>query len=153
MIKRLLIATICFAGVFMSSYGDEQKTITLNNNGHHSETIKLAYGNVFVSLINVDVNDNVEVSVELENEPESNTLYLFDRAYDEKSLKKLSPSITYDKVFGGTKGKRNIDSCPEIKFPTRIPPSEKKRLFNLSGTDQSPLVCKLPIYEEDSLKL
>ena len=100
MIKRLLIATICFAGVFMSSYGDEQKTITLNNNGHNSETIKLAYGNVFVSLINVDVNDNVEVSVELENEHESNTLYLFDRAYDEKSLKKLSPSITYDKVFG-----------------------------------------------------
>lgn len=146
MIKRLLLATICFAGAFLPSSGDEQKKITLNNDDHNTETIKLAYGNIFVSIKNVDENDNVEVSIELENEHESNTLYLFDRAYDEKSLKKLSPSITYDKVFGGTKGKREIDKCPEIKFPTRIQSSERTILFNLSGTDKSPLVCKLPIY-------
>ena len=112
MIKRVFIAAYIVLMTYLPSLADEQKKITLNNNDHTSETIELAYCNIFVSLKNVDENDNAEILIELENIHESNTLLLFDRAYDEKTLKKIYPSIRYDKVFGGSKGKRYIKLIP-----------------------------------------
>ena len=118
MIKRIFLTSLLVVGSFLTSFADEQKKIILNNSDHTKETIELAYCNIFVSL--KDVDDNVEITVELENIHESNTLILFERAYDEKTLKKMSPSITYDKVFGGSKGKRYIDACTELRFTNKI---------------------------------
>ena len=146
MIKRIFLTALFVVGTFLTSFADEQKKITLNNNDHTSETIELAYCNIFVTLKNVDENDNAEILIELENIHESNTLLLFDRAYDEKTLKKIYPSIRYDKVFGGSKGKRYIDVCPDIKFTYKINPSGRIQLFVKTGNDKAPLVCKLPIY-------
>ena len=146
MIKRIFLTALFVVGTFLTSFADEQKKITLNNNDHTSETIELAYCNIFVTLKNVDENDNAEILIELENIHESNTLILFERAYDEKTLKKMSPSIRYDKVFGGSKGKRYIDICPDIKYTNQIKSSEKTKLFVKTGSEKTPLTCKLPIY-------
>ena len=146
MIKRIFLTALFVVGTFLTSFADEQKKITLNNNDHTSETIELAYCNIFVSLKDVDDNDNAEIAIELENIHESNTLLLFERAYDEKTLKRMYPSITYDKVFGGSKGKRYIDICPDIKYTNQIKSSEKTKLFVKTGSEKTPLTCKLPIY-------
>lgn len=146
MIKRIFLTALLVLMTSLASFADEQKKITLNNSDHTTETIELAYCNIFVSLKNVDDNDNVEITIELENVHESNTLLLFERAYDEKTLKKMSPSITYDNVFGGSKGKRYIDVCPDLKFTNKVNTSEKTKLFVKTGTEKAPLICKLPIY-------
>lgn len=146
MIKRLFFIALFVVGTFLASYADEQKKIILNNDDHRTETIELAYCNIFVSLTDVDDNDNAEITVELENIHESKFLLLFERAYDEKTLKKMYPSIRYDKIFGGSKGTRYIDVCPGINSTNKIRSSERRRLFVKSGTDKAPIVCKLPIY-------
>lgn len=146
MIKRLCIAALLVFTTSLLSFADEQKEITLNDDNHRKETIELGYGNLFVSLKNADNDGNTEIKIELENTHESNTLLLFDRTYNEKTLKKMFPSIRYDKVFGGSKGERYIDICPEIKSTIRIKPSFKKELFVKTGIVNAPIVCKLPIY-------
>lgn len=146
MIKRVFITALLVLATSLASFADEQKKITLNNSNCTTETVELAYCNIFISLKDVDDNDNAEITIELENVHESNTLILFERAYNEKTLKKMSPSIIYDKVFGGSKGKRYIDVCPDLKFTNKIKSFEKTKLFVKTGTEKAPLVCKLPIY-------
>lgn len=143
MINRLLLLTLCFVGVFLSASADERKKITLNNDNHSSETIELGYGNIILSL-KVDQYENVIVSVELENTFETNTLVLFDIPFNEKALRKHH--ISYDKGFGGSRGKRWIDACLKIQETKRVLPTEKVRLFSLSGTDNPTFKFQLPIY-------
>lgn len=145
MMKRVFIAALLVLATSLTSFADEQKKIILNNSDRKKETVELAYCNIFVSL-DVDDNDNAEITIELENVHESYTLILFEIAYDEKKLKKMSPSITYDKVFGGSKGKRYIDVCPDIRNTNQIKSSEKTKLFVKTGSEKTPLTCKLPIY-------
>lgn len=146
MIKRICITVLLVLATSLASFANKQHKITLNNSDHTIEIVELGYCNIFVSLKDVDNNDNAEITIELENVHESNTLILFERAYDEKTLKKMSPSITYDKVFGGSKGKRYIDVCSDIRYTNQIKSSEKTKLFVKTGTENTPLICKLPIY-------
>ena len=146
MIKRVFITALLVLATSLASFADEQKKITLNNNDHKSETIELAYCNIFVSLKDVDANDNAKITIELENVHESYTLILFDRAYDEKTLKRMPTSITYAKNYGGSKGERYIEECPEIRSPNYIKPSKKTTLFDKTGSENTPLTCKLPIH-------
>lgn len=146
MIKRVFITALLVLATSLASFADEQKKITLNNNDHKSETIELAYCNIFVSLKDVDANDNAEITIELENVHESYTLILFDRAYDEKTLKRMPTSITYAKNYGGSKGERSIDACPDIRDINKIKPSEKTKLFVKTGSENTPLTCRLPIH-------
>ena len=146
MIKRVFIAAYIVLMTYLPSLADEHKEITLNDVDRKTETVELSYCNIFVTLKNVDENDNAEILIELENIHESNTLLLFDRAYDEKTLKKMSTSIRYDKCYPGSKGERNIDVCPDIREPNKIKPSEKTKLFVKTGSEKTPLTCKLPIY-------
>lgn len=146
MIKRIFLIALFVVGTFLASFADEQKKIILNNNDHTTEIIELANCNIFVSLTDVDDNDNAEVTIEMENIQESKFLLLFERAYDERTLRKMDPSIRYDKIFGGSKGKRYIDVCSGINSTNNIYPSERRRLFVKAGTDKAPIICKLPIY-------
>lgn len=147
MINRIILIVVFVVGTFFTSFAENiQKKIILNNDDHTTETIEFAYCNIFVSLADVDENDNAKISIELENIHESKFLLLFERAYDEKTLKKMYPSIRYDKIFGGSKGMRYIDVCPDIKSTNKIRSSEKTRLFVKTGTDKASIVCKLPIY-------
>ena len=146
MIKRVFIAAYIVLMTYLPSLADEQKKITLNNDDRTTETVELSYCNIFVTLKNVDENDNAEILIELENIHESNTLLLFDRAYDEKTLKEMPTSIRYDKCYPGSKGERYIDVCPDIREPNKIKPSEKTKLFVKTGSENTPLTCRLPIY-------
>ena len=147
MIKRVFITALLVLAISLTSFADEQKKITLNNDDRTTEIVELGFCNIFVSLKDVDNNDNVEIAIEVENVHESNSLILFDKAYDERTLKKMSPSsITYDKIYGGSKGQRSIDNCPLITETRQIMSSQKRPLFVMTGNEKTPLRCRLPIY-------
>ncbi|WP_455663859.1 hypothetical protein [Phocaeicola sp.] len=145
MIKKLLFLTM-FIFAAISTYADEQFKVKLDNDNHSKETIELPYCNIFLAMSEAAEDGNVHVSVEMENLDESNVLILFDRAYIEKVLKKMRPSITYDKIFGGTKGRRTIESCKGLKNVLLVPASEKYKVLDLPGKDGEVLVCRIPIY-------
>ena len=115
MIKKISILFVLLFSLITSSFADEQRKVKLDDDKHNKETIEVANFNIFLKLIDVEENGNVKVKVELENLDESKGLSLFERAYDEKTLKKMRPKIKYDKIFPGSKGKRLIDACDNIK--------------------------------------
>lgn len=146
MMKRIYLTALFVVASIITSFADEQKKITLNDKDHKTELIELAYCNIFVSLKDVDDNDNAQIAVELENTHESYILLLFDRAYDEKTLKKMSTSISYDKSYPRSMDRCDIDACQDINRTIGLNPSQKTNLFSKSCTVNSPVVCRLPIY-------
>lgn len=146
MIKKLLFLGMFLFAAAASMYADEQFKIKLDNDNHNKETIELPYCNIFLSMGEEADDGSVKISVKVENMGESNVLILFDRAYIEKTLKKMRPSISYDKIFGGTKGRRTIESCQGLNNVLLIPASEKRNLFDLSGKDKETAICRIPIY-------
>ena len=143
--KKLLIFVTFFFLAAISTFADEQKKVKLDD-GHTKEQVRLGYCNVFVTRADIDDDGNAKVTVEIENLDESNVIILFGHAYPEKELKKLSPSITFDKNFPGTKGQRNIDTYREARNVLFIEPSEKIMLPELSVRSTEPQLCRLPIY-------
>lgn len=126
-------------------FADEQKKVKLDDD-HTKEQVRLAYCNIFVTRTEVDDDENAKVSVEIENLDESNLIILFGHAYPEKELKKLSPSITFDKKYPGTKGHRNIDTYREAKNVIFIEPSEKSMLPEIQVAGGVAQLCRFPLY-------
>lgn len=147
MIKRIYVLILIVTLTFYSSFADEQKRIVLNNDDHKSETVVFDNCcNIFVSLIDVDDEGNVKISIELENTHESYSLMLFFGEYPEYILKKSPFYIRFDKHFGGRKGYRSVDFCSIIGNNIIIRPSEKSGSIVVPGVDTVPIICKLPIY-------
>lgn len=146
MIKRFSILYVLLFSLIMVSYADEQKKVTLDNDKHNKETIEVANFNIFLELVEVQENGNVKINIELENLDESKGLSLFERAYDEKTLKKIRPKIKYDKIFPGSKGKRVIDACSNLKSAIHLYPSQKETIMTLSAKDGDVAKAILPIY-------
>ena len=143
--KRYVLLTSLLMAAILTCQADEQKKITLSND-HAKETVVLSYANIFVSLAEND-GESGKVKIEIENLDEQNVLVLFDRAYDEKTIKKMPTSITFDKTFGGTKNKRVID--PYSGDGDRVMlfrPSDKYDLPLLAVSNGNAVVCRLPIY-------
>ena len=143
--KKLLIFVTFFFLAAISTFADEQKKVKLDD-GHTKEQVRLGYCNVFVTRADIDDDGNAKVTVEIENLDESNVIILFGHAYPEKELKKLSPSITFDKNFPGTKGQRNIDTYKEARNVLFIEPSEKIMLPEISVRSAETQLCRLPLY-------
>lgn len=143
--KKLLIFVTFFFLAALSTFADEQRKIKLDD-GHTKEQVRLGYCNVFVTRADIDDDGNAKVTVEIENLDESNVIILFGHAYPEKELKKLSPSITFDKNFPGTKGQRNIDTYKEARNVLFIEPSEKIMLPEISVRSAETQLCRLPLY-------
>lgn len=143
--KKLLICMTFFFLAAFSTFADEQRTIKLDD-GHPKEQVRLGYCNIFVTRADMDDDGNAKVTVEIENLDESNVIILFGHAYPEKELKKLSPSITFDKNFPGTKGQRNIDTYREARNVLFIEPSEKIMLPEISVKSAETRLCRLPLY-------
>jgi hypothetical protein len=143
--KTLLMMLFCLAT--LTSQADEQKKITLSND-NTKETVNLSYCNIFVTLMNPDSDDEFgQVLIEIENLDESKILALFHKPYKEKEVKKLSPSFQYDKLFGGTKGKRVIDPYNlETGQDVFIEPSNKHQLAAFNVPAEKELAVMLPIY-------
>jgi len=146
MIKKISILFVLLFSLITSSFADEQRKVKLDDDKHNKETIEVANFNIFLELIDVEENGNVKVKVELENLDESKGLSLFERAYDEKTLKKMRPKIKYDKIFPGSKGKRLIDACDNIKSAIHLYPSQKELIMTLSAKDGETTKATLPIY-------
>ena len=142
--KVLIIPLLCLAVLY--GWADEQRKMTLGSD-NTSETINLSYCNIFVALLNPDSDDPPMVQVEVENLDETKLLALFCQPYAEKQVKKLKPSFQYDKLFGGTKGKRIIDPySPSTDNDFFIEPSGKYTLGSFRCEADKQLVVKLPIY-------
>lgn len=143
--KILLMTLLCLAT--LTSQADEQKKITLSND-NPKETVNLSYCNIFVTLMNPDSGDDYgQVLIEIENLDEQKILALFNKPYKEKEVKKLSPSFKYDKLFGGTKGKRIIDPYNlETGQDVFIEPSNKYQLAAFQAPAGQEMAVKLPIY-------
>lgn len=139
------MALFCLAA--MTGWADEQKKITLSND-NTKETVSLSYCNIFVTLMNPDSDDDFgQVLIEIENLDEAKILALFNTPYKEKQIKKLKPSFQYDKLFGGTKGKRIIDPYNlETGQDVFIEPSNKHQLAAFHAPAEKEMVVKLPIY-------
>ena len=146
MIKKLSILFVLLFSLITTSFADEQRKVRLDDDKHNKETIEVANFNIFLELIEVEENGNVKVKIELENLDDSKGLSLFERAYDEKTLKKMRPKIKYDKIFPGSKGKRLIDACDNIKSAIHLYPSQTDSIMTLSAKDGETTTVTLPIY-------
>lgn len=144
--RKIIVLLLSLGLAYVNIKADEQKKVSLSND-HTQETISLGYCNIFATLNSSEGDDVADVSIELENLDESNVLILFDEAYSEKSIKKLSTSIRFDKKFGGTKNKRVIDPYNQpLNQVMLFQPSDKLALPAIKvGNDQS-TKCRMPIY-------
>lgn len=146
MIKKILILFVLLLSWVNSSFADEQRKVKLDDDKHSKETVEVANFCIFLELTEIEENGNVKVKVELENLDESKGLSLFERAYNEKTLKKMRPKIKYDKIFPGSKGKRLIDACSNIRTAIHLYPSQKELVMTLSAKDGEVTKATLPIY-------
>ena len=142
--KLLLIPLLCLAA--LNGFADEQRKVTLSND-NTQEAINLSYCNIFLTFLNPDSDDEPIVQVEVENLDETKLLALFNTPYTEKQVKKLKPSFQYDKLFGGTKGKRVIEPYNmQTGKDLFVEPSNKYALGAFHVAAEKQLVVKLPIY-------
>ena len=149
--KKLLLSLLCCL-LASAGWADEQRKITLSSD-NDQETINLSYCNIFVTLINPDADETAKVLIEVENLDESKLLALFHQPYTEKQVKKLRPSFKYDKLFGGTKGKRIVDPCSlTMNNDVFVEPSNKYSLPHFNVNADETKVVKLPIYIAKSKK-
>lgn len=134
----LMISTVHVA------YGDEIKSIRLDNKNHSKEIVSLPFCNIFVELQQGDQDNQYGISIKMENISEDKVLYLFDKSYDEKTLKK--EGLVYDKVFQGAKGKRVTEACDRMPAPSRrLKPSETENILSFQSHENI-IKCRLPIY-------
>ena len=147
MIKKISIISFLFLSFVITGYADEKKTIKLDDKDHKKEIIETENFNIILELKKLEKNEyDVKIDVELENLDESKILSIFDKAYDEKQLKKMQPSIIYEKYYPGSKENRKIEACDGIKRPFYLKPSEKDLIMTLSGRHQEVTKFELPIY-------
>jgi len=130
-----------------ATWADEQKKIALSSDNTH-ETVNLSYANIFVTLVNAGADDEYgKVLIEIENLDETKILALFHEAYNEKQVKKVKPSFRYDKLFGGTKGKRTIDPYSQpMNTNVYFEPSNKHSLPTFDVASGQTAVVRVPIY-------
>lgn len=146
MIKKITIFFVLLFFLMPDSFADEQRRVKLDNDRHNKETIEVANFNIFLELTEVEESGHAKVKVELENLDESRGLSLFERAYTEKTLKKMRPKIKYDKIFPGSKGKRIIDACSNLNSAIHLYPSQKELIMTLPVKDGEVTKVTLPIY-------
>lgn len=126
---------------------DEQHTINLD--GPDASTV-LEFPDYTV-IVQVDANaSQPAVTVEVENSAEGVPfLMIYHGSYTEKQLKKnCNPSATYDKNFGGTKGKRDIKPCPELLNPVfQICRGQRSKVAHILLNEGESHTMTLPIYQ------
>ena len=122
---------------------DEKRTVRLDNREHRKVTISLDQCNIFVELNKCEEKEDVRVTVSVENAFEDKILCLFNQAYSEKALRKMS--VIYDKSFPGQRGERDTYCCKWLPEACILQPSSEPRaLFILE--DFMSTSCQLPIY-------
>ena len=145
-LRNFWLMLLCLCS--LASWADEQRKVTLDDS-HAQEMIKLAYANIFITKGETDANDRADIRIEIENLDETNVLLVFGHAFPEKELKKLSPKITFDKQFGGTKGKRMIETFKYNNMQVSlVEPSDKfaASAFQVQVGNDVPSGSLIPLY-------
>lgn len=143
-LRNFWLMLLCLCS--LASWADEQRKVTLDDS-HAQEMIKLAYANIFITKGETDANDRADIRIEIENLDETNVLLVFGHAFPEKELKKLSPKITFDKQFGGTKGKRMIETFKYNNMQVSlVEPSDKFAASAFQVQVGETTNCRIPIY-------
>lgn len=146
--KRIILTLLTFCFVSLFALADEQKKVILSND-QNEKTVELGYCNLFARLNDSGDPESGTVTVEMENLDESKVLIVFDRAYPEKSIKKMSKalSIAYDKTFGGKSKNRLIDPCStSMEQVQLVKPSDKVKLTTVNVGGEESTTCRIPIY-------
>lgn len=146
MIKRIFVLILLSLSIMSVSYADVKKKVKLDNDKHFNEIIETSSCNIFLELADVENNGNLKIKVSMENIEESSNIVMFERAYDERTLKQMRPKFKYDKNFPGAKGLRMLDACANIDSRIHLEPSQKVVLMTLSGKDGLRTTVRLPIY-------
>jgi len=146
-ISKYLSLVCLLALCAFTSRADEQHVITLDG-PDAATTLEFPDYTIFV---HVDANaSQPAVIVEVENSAEGVPfLMLYHGSYTEKQLKKnCNPSATYDKTFGGTKGKRDIQPCPELLNPLfQICRGQRSKVAHILMKEGDSHTMTLPIYQ------
>lgn len=102
--KRISVLFILLLTITAVSFADETRRVKLDNDTNTKQRIVFDYFNIYLQLY--DSGDGTaRVDVAIENTDDKKGLLLFDKAYSEKELKKMSPKIKYDKSYLGNKEK------------------------------------------------
>lgn len=142
--QTIYIFLLLMIGSIRYAYGDEKISVKLNNAEHKKEVVSLPFCNIFVDLQQGDDNEQYGISIKMENVSEENILLLFDRSYNEKTLKTMK--LVYDKFFPGTKKKRITEACAHIPESYRLSPSSETINILNYQYEEKPIKCRLPIY-------
>lgn len=143
--KLLIFVTFFFLAAISTFAQDVQKKVKLSDD-HTKEQVRLDYCNIFVTMTDIDDDGNAKVTVEIENLDKSNVIILFGQAYSEKYLKKRL-SITFDKIYSGSKGEREIESFREARNKDfLVEAKEQKKLPEISVRSTETYSCRLPLY-------
>lgn len=146
-ITKFLSLFLLFALFVLPGRADEQHVITLDG-PDAATTLEFPDYTIFV---HVDMHaSQPAVVVEVENSAEGVPfLMLYHGSYTEKQLKKnCNPSATYDKNFGGTKGKRDIQPCPELLNPMfQICRGQRSKVAHILMNEGDSHTMTLPIYQ------
>ncbi len=141
--KTLFLTALLTILQFLPLRADERRTVRLDNREHRKEVVSLDQCNIFVELDKCEEAEDVRVTVSVENAFEDKILCLFDQAYSEKALRKMS--VIYDKSFPGQRGERDTYCCKWLAEACILQPSSEPRaLFILE--DFTSTSCQLPVY-------
>lgn len=143
--KKFLIFITLFLQVVLFTYADEREGVKLNDKDS-KKTIEFVNCNISVTKGETDDDGNTKVTIEIENKDESEVVILFGHAYPEKELKRLSPSIRFDKKKY-PRTNRNIETIKGGKDVLFIEPGENK--FFSQGIQikkEEKYSCRLPFY-------
>lgn len=144
--KKTILLLVSLLAVFTPGHADERFKVALNNDDRTKDTLCLSYCNVLLSLKEAKDGETAEISINIENRSGSYILFLFSQPYDEKTLKQFWPSISFDKLFGGTKGRRTIEASENAKVTNYIHPSDWQEIVTLEKQDKDVFTCRIPLY-------
>lgn len=141
--RHLLFFLIAFIPLFLSAQ-DESKSIELNADDTEEVETEFNSCKLHVRLARTSDEERYNISVDVEN---INDYYimLFGHAYTEKDLKKLRPSIRFDRTsYGGTS--KNLMLCEGCRNDeiVQIEPSYKRTLVFEDVVDNRTI--EVPIY-------
>lgn len=143
--KKILFAFVFLMGIALFANADEQNKVKLSKE-YSRAYIRFSLCHIVATLENKNSEGENIIRVDLENVYDPHSLILFEHAYGEKSLKKISPRMYLDKSIPGTRGKREIEPCKIIKNNKFIQASKTDFLANVYIKDGETKTFRLPIY-------
>lgn len=146
MMRRLLLTALLICCASTISFADRQEKIRLDNRDNMRKTVEYDGFRIYVEMYDIKDNGSVSLAVSLENSDETDGIMLFDKAYDEKFLKKKPLKVIFAKDYPGLKGKRSVIPCMNMEKIHDLSP-DSIRLIQLSGKDGQMSECVIPFYQ------